>query len=687
VFINKNSPTLNAEVHDFFMSHLGFGDFVFRMPDGREIARASDLRSMEKLLPDIPEASVDYHAQRNHFSSWLMARSEVMLASKLKPVRASDFDSTRALKEYLVQCVAERRRGRQKGIITEWTADSYDPDADFIKIGRGSLGGKARGLAFISTLLRQQPGLQARHPSVEIRIPQTVAITTEGFDTFVADNGLGEFATREAGDQEIAAAFMAARFPSWLTQRLALLLEHTTCPLAVRSSSLLEDAQFQPFAGLYRTVMLPNTHPDRSVRLRRLAEAVKLVYASTYFESPKAFARSTSHRIEEEKMAVVIQHVTGQACGDYFFPALSGVVQSYNFYPIAHMKPEEGIAHIAFGLGKTVVEGGTSLRFSPKYPQFMPQFSAVDDILKNAQRFFYALKLKDFPENLSIGEDPTLARLAVDDYHGSPCVQAMSSTYFPQEHRIRDGFQSGGVPVVTFAEVLKHRSFPLAEILADILEIGHKGLGCAAEIEFAVNPFAAPKPLFDLLQIRPMAVARQKRNVQITPEEIARAFCYSTMALGNGTVSDIVDVIFVNPDTFNVAHTIEIAAEVSRLNKQLSVQNRRYLLIGPGRWGSADRWLGIPVKWSDIFGVRAIVETTAETLRAEPSQGSHFFHNITSLDISYLGASSSGEGFIDWKWLMAQPPETATAHLRHLRLSKPLTIKIDGRNSSAVIMA
>jgi hypothetical protein len=263
----------------------------------------------------------------------------------------------------------------------------------------------------------------------------------------------------------------------------------------------------------------------------------------------------------------------------------------------------------------------------------------------------------------------------------------MSSTYFPQEHRIRDGFQSGGVPVVTFAEVLKHRSFPLAEILADILEIGHKGLGCAAEIEFAVNPFAAPKPLFDLLQIRPMAVARQKRNVQITPEEIARAFCYSTMALGNGTVSDIVDVIFVNPDTFNVAHTIEIAAEVSRLNKQLSVQNRRYLLIGPGRWGSADRWLGIPVKWSDIFGVRAIVETTAETLRAEPSQGSHFFHNIPSLDISYLGASSSGEGFIDWKWLMAQPPEKVTAHLRHLRLSKPLTIKIDGRNSSAVIMA
>jgi hypothetical protein len=686
VFINKNSPTLNAEVHDFFMTYLGFGDFVFRLPDGREIARASDLRTMEKLLPDIPEESVDYHARRNHFSSWLMARSEVMLASKLKPVKASDFASTQALKDYLVRCVAERRRGRQRGIITEWTVDRFDPDADFIKIGRGSLGGKARGLAFISTLLRRQPELQARHPEVEIRIPKTVAISTEGFDSFIGENRLGDFATREADDRQIAAAFMAAPLPEWLTRRLALLLEHTPCPLAVRSSSLLEDAQFQPFAGIYRTVMLPNNHPDPAVRLARLAGAVKLVYASTYFESPKAFARSTSHRIEEEKMAVVIQHVTGQACGDYFFPALSGVVQSYNFYPIAHMKPEEGIAHIALGLGKIVVEGGTSLRFSPKYPQFMPQFSTVDDILKNAQRTFYALKLRDFPDDLSLGEDPTLARLAVDDFHESTCVQAVSSTYFPQEHRIRDGFQNGGVPVVTFAGVLKHRSLPLAEILADILETGRKGVGCAVEIEFAVNPFAAPKPVFDLLQIRPMAVARQKRDVQITPEEIARAFCYSTMALGNGMVGDIADVIFVDPESFDVARTIEIAAEVSRLNKQLAAQNRRYLLIGPGRWGSADRWLGIPVKWSDISGVRAMVETTAETLRADPSQGSHFFHNITSLDISYLTAGSGGEGFIDWKWLKVQPPQTTTAHLRHLRLSKPLTIKIDGRNSSAVIM-
>ncbi|TFG41381.1 MAG: phosphoenolpyruvate synthase PpsA, partial [Syntrophobacterales bacterium] len=399
------------------------------------------------------------------------------------------------------------------------------------------------------------------------------------------------------------------------------------------------------------------------------------------------FARSTYHRIEEEKMAVVIQHLTGEACGDYFYPALAGVVQSYNFYPIGYMKPEDGIAHIALGLGKTVVEGGTSLRFSPKYPQFLPQFSTVDDILKNAQRFLYALKLTDFPENLSIGEDPTLARLAVDDFHDNACVQAISSTYYPQEHRIRDGAQSGGFPVVTFANILKYQAFPLPEILSDILEIGRRGMGCPGEIEFAMNLAAGQKPEFDLLQIRPMAVARQKLEIEILAEDIERAFCYSTMALGNGEVTDIADIVFVNPATFEAARTIDIAGEVGRLNKQLEVQKRKYLLIGPGRWGSADRWLGIPVKWNDISGVRAMVETATEALRADPSQGSHFFHNITSLDISYLTTAANGTDFIDWDWLLAQPTEAATTYLRHIRLAKPLTIKIDGKHSQAVIVA
>lgn len=686
MFVNKSSPGLSTEIHNFFMQYLGFGDFIFRLPDGQEIARASNLRSMEKILPAIPDACVDYHAQRNHFSSWFMARSEVMLASKLKPMRVSDFASTQELKRYLIRCIHERRKGIQRGMITEMARDRFDPDADFIKIGRGSLGGKARGLAFAAMLLKEHPELQRKYSAVDIRVPKTIAISTEGFDDFVAENRLKELGSRELDDASIAAAFLNARFPEWLTRQLELLLDHTTCPLAVRSSSMLEDAQFQPFAGIYRTYMLPNNHPERARRLERLIMAVKLVYASTYYESPKSFAKSTSHRIEEEKMAVAIQHLAGEACGEYYFPALAGVVQSYNFYPIAHMKPEEGIAHVALGLGKMVVEGGTSLRFSPRYPQFMPQFSTVDDILKNSQRFFYALKLKDFPEDLSAGDDPTLIRLAIDDHPDCPAVRTLSSTYYPQEHRIRDGLQSGGLPVVTFAGILKYRELPLPEILMDLLEIGRRGMGCPVEIEFAMNTAAGSRPVFDLLQIRPMAVARQKLNVEIDKTDRERAICYSSMALGNGQILDIEDIVFVDPEAFDATRTIEIAAEVGRLNKQIANGNRRYLLIGPGRWGSADRWLGIPVKWTDISAVKAVVETATEALNADPSQGSHFFHNITSLDVSYLTASGNGKDFVDWDWLKTQPAETATAHLKHVRLTRPLTIKIDGKKSEGVII-
>jgi hypothetical protein len=686
MFVNKSSPGLSTEIHNFFMQYLGFGDFIFRLPDGQEIARASNLRSMEKILPAIPDACVDYHAQRNHFSSWFMARSEVMLASKLKPMRVSDFASTQELKRYLIRCIHERRKGIQRGMITEMARDRFDPDADFIKIGRGSLGGKARGLAFAAMLLKEHPELQRKYSAVDIRVPKTIAISTEGFDDFVAENRLKELGSRELDDASIAAAFLNARFPEWLTRQLELLLDHTTCPLAVRSSSMLEDAQFQPFAGIYRTYMLPNNHPERARRLERLIMAVKLVYASTYYESPKSFAKSTFHRIEEEKMAVAIQHLAGEACGEYYFPALAGVVQSYNFYPIAHMKPEEGIAHVALGLGKMVVEGGTSLRFSPRYPQFMPQFSTVDDILKNSQRFFYALKLKDFPEDLSAGDDPTLIRLAIDDHPDCPAVRTLSSTYYPQEHRIRDGLQSGGLPVVTFAGILKYRELPLPEILMDLLEIGRRGMGCPVEIEFAMNTAAGSRPVFDLLQIRPMAVARQKLNVEIDKTDRERAICYSSMALGNGQILDIEDIVFVDPEAFDATRTIEIAAEVGRLNKQIANGNRRYLLIGPGRWGSADRWLGIPVKWTDISAVKAVVETATEALNADPSQGSHFFHNITSLDVSYLTASGNGKDFVDWDWLKTQPAETATAHLKHVRLTRPLTIKIDGKKSEGVII-
>ena len=689
VFLNKNSPTLHSEIRSFFMQFLGFGDFVFRLPDGKEIGKASNLREMEDVLPTIPDESVYFHATHNHFSSWLMARSEIMLASKIKPVKISDFESIGDAKKYLVSIIHDRRMGRQKGIITEFVAQRFDPDADFIKIGKGSLGGKARGLAFISTRLKNNPEFQRKFEAVDILVPKTLVVSTDGFDSFINENNLAKVATGDFSDEEIIRLFTGARVPDWLVQNLRQYLIHARYPLAVRSSSLLEDAQFQPFAGIYKTFMIPNDHAEPTTRLEQLILAIKLVYASTYLESARAYVKSTVHRTEDEKMGVVVQKLTGGVHGDYFYPAISGVAQSYNYYPISYMKPEDGLAHIAIGLGKIVVEGGTALRFCPKYPQFLPQFSTVEDILENSQRYLFALRLNGFPDDLPFREDATLEKLEIDNAVNHAPVRYLCSTYSPQDHRIRDGFQTSGYPVCTFANVLKFQMLPLAEILTEILNIGRHGMGCPVEIEFAVNvPFEeGQKPSFELLQIRPMGVTQYDLEVNISDEDISKAFCYSTMALGNGQFEEIRDIIFVNPNTFDPAHTIEIASEIGNVNKEMILHNRKYLLIGPGRWGSADRWLGIPVRWTHISGVGAIVETTIESLKADPSQGSHFFHNITSLGISYLNTSEGGKDFIDWQWLQSLPFKTETPHLKHVFLNKPLTIKIDGKQSSAVIIA
>jgi hypothetical protein len=688
VFLNKNSATLHSEIRSFFMQYLGFGDFIFRMPEGDEIGKASNLREMEKLLPGIPDESVFYHAAHNHFSSWLMARSEIMLASKLKPVKISDFKSVKEAKAYLVSIIRDRRVGRQKGIITEFDSNHFDPDADFTKIGKGSLGGKARGLAFMSTRLKSSPELHAKFKNVIIAVPKTIVVSTEGFDTFISENNLGEIATGDYSDPEVIRLFTDARIPELLKQDLKEYLKHARYPLAVRSSSLLEDAQFQPFAGIYKTYMIPNNHPEFAERVKQLLLALKLVYASTYCESARAYVKSTFHRSEDEKMAIVIQQLTGEIYGQYFYPAISGVAQSYNYYPIAHMKPEDGLAHIALGLGKIVVEGGAAMRFSPKYPQFLPQFSAVDDILENAQRFFYALEMTHFPENLPGNEDATLEKMDIDATMLDARLRQLCSTYSAQDHRIRDGVRSSGHPVCTFASVLKYDSLPLAEILTEILALGRQGMGCPVEIEFAVNiPSDTDQPsVFELLQIRPMTVNQSNLAVEISETDISRAFCYSTMALGNGRFEEIQDIIFVNPDTFDAADTIKIAAELTQLNKEITRRQQKYLLIGPGRWGSADRWLGIPVRWTDISSVGAIVETTIEGLKADPSQGSHFFHNITSLGISYLNTSDGGEDFIDWKWLQSLAVVSETPHLKHVRLQEPLLIKIDGKASRGVII-
>ncbi len=685
-FLNKGSPTLHAEIHDFFVRSLGFGDFVFRTPEGREIARVSNLEEMEKRLPEIPEESIAFHAGRNHFSSWLMARSEIMLASRLRPLKLEDFASVADLKRFLVEAIRERRRGIRRGVIAAMAADRFDPEAEFTKIGRGSLGGKARGLAFAATLLRDCTDLRRDLSEIEIRIPKALAVSTEAFDAFIAENRLERFAAEDVEEEAVARTFLAARLPECLRRQLALFLEHTRCPLAVRSSSLLEDAQFQPFAGIYRTYMLANNEADFGERLARLETAVKAVYASTYYRNPKSFARSMGHHLGEEKMGVLIQHLTGSPWRGLFFPALAGVLQSWNFYPIGPMRAEEGIAHIALGLGKTVVEGETALRFSPRHPQHLPQFSTVEDILRNCQKHFFALRLAGTPPITGAEDDPAVIRVPVDEAVDCPAVLRLADTYVASEHRIREGVTAEGMAVLTFSGILKYREFPLDEILNRLLEIGRRGMGCAVEIEFAVDFPEARRPVFDLLQIRPMTIARQRARVEISEEDRRRAICRSQTALGNGVTTGIRDIVYVDPEVFDASKTVEIASEVGRLNRKLEAEGRSYFLIGPGRWGSADRWLGIPVKWSDISAVKAVAETASPLLRADPSQGSHFFHNITSLGICYLTVSDNGGDHIDWNWLNAQPLVDRTPHLRHVRPERPLMIKIDGRRSLAVVL-
>lgn len=688
MFVNKNSPALHSHIRSFFVKFLGFGEFVFRMPDGQEVGRASNLRSMEKILPSIPADSLVYHAKHNHFSTWLMARAEIVMAKKLRPYTTADFSSISDVRNFLVACFHERRKGRQRGIITDFDLNDYDPDVDFVKIGRGSLGGKARGLAFLAMMLKESEELNRKFPGVNINVPESMVVSTEGFDAFMAESQLDEFTENNPSDEDTCEMFIEKSLPDWLYRDLRKYLEHKTFPLAVRSSSLLEDAYFHPFAGIYRTYMIPNNDPSLDIRTDQLIQAIKCVYASTFLKDSRSFARNTLHRTEEEKMAVVIQRLMGTEHAGYFYPSLSGVAKSFNFYPIAPMTAEDGIAHIALGLGKTVVEGLDVLRFCPKYPELLPQFSTVDDMLKNAQRYAYALNMNGFPNDFATADDGTLARLAIDDMADHPSVRYLASTYHPQDDRIRDAWHPDGYPVMTFARILKHKAFPLPEILSEILEIGRKGLGEHIEIEFCAHLHADKnrKIDFSLVQIRPLAVRLKNDGIRIEKEEIERAVIYSSQALGTSRSDPISDIVYVKPDHFDPARTVEMVNEVGAINGKLEKAGRKYLLIGPGRWGSADHWLGIPVTWRHIAGVDTIVETSVKNLNADPSQGSHFFHNITSLGIGYITVRPEAGDYINWEWLDHLPMIEESDHVRHVALDHPIILKIDGRSGQAIIV-
>ncbi|ACN13470.1 PpsA2 [Desulforapulum autotrophicum HRM2] len=697
LFLDKNHPNLVHSTRLFFLNHLGFGNFVFCMPNGRNIDIATTLMQLESKLPTIPDESLVYHADRDHFSSWLMARSEIDLALKFRACKSDDFSSPDELRKFIITNIHELRKFKNKGVVSTFNENYFDSDVkEFVKIGQGSLGGKGRGLAFMSGLLEQASDIHKNHPKFRIQIPKTLVLCTDVFEAFITQNNLENFERQKHSVEEVVNVFLRAELPSWLIRQLKKFLSQFKVPLAVRSSSQLEDAHFQPYAGLYKTYKIPNNHPDLSMRICHLANAIKLVFASTYYDDAKAFHRSTSSHPFHDSMAVIVQALAGQQHGDYFYPAVSGVAQSIDYYPFSRMKSEDGIAHIALGLGKTVVDGEKCLRFSPGNPQILPQFSLVDDILKNAQTTFYALKTNDYSDELNFGRYSNLEKRNLDEALEDYPVQVLSSTYIPDENRIRDTWSASGPKLLTFASILKYNSPPLAPLLADLLDLGGKEFGGPVEIEFSVNLYPGQQQPsdFHFLQIRSMAGHEKQQTTHISQQDINAAFCYSSAALGNGIVEDITDIVYVTPQTFSVDATLKIAEEICRINASLVEANRRYLLIGPGRWGGSDRWLGIPVKWHAISGIGAIIELRNEQLNADPSQGSHFFHNITSLGIPYItvneltrNSQESNPDFIDWTWLEECEAVCETQYLRHVRLSAPILIKMDGKKSRCVIIS
>ena len=686
-FLLKDSPVLLHQLREFMANGFGFGEFVFRMPDGSEVARASDLQSLIEKVRIVPAECIAFHASGNHFSRWLKTRTEFALAEAVRPRTLSDFESVEDLRDNLIESVEEYRREQNRGVVVDFERDRFDTSVPFMRLGSGSIGGKARGLAFVNYLLSSYE-VASRFPGVRVMVPSAFVLGTDIFDSFLDRNDLRDFAIEGRDDHEILRRFLAARFPEEVEEDLAVILRQLQYPLAVRSSSLLEDSQYQPFAGIYETFMLPNNHDNLGVRLAQLIASIKRVYASTFSSHAKAYLETTPYRLEEEKMAVIVQRLVGAQHDGLFYPDFAGVARSHNFYPTPPFASEDGITAVALGLGRTVVEGERCLRFSPRYPRHILQLSSVDDFLKYSQREFWALDLGLDPEGIHDPEDMRMVRLALDraEQHGT--LHALGSTHSPENGRISDGLSRDGVRLVSFAPVLKHDAFPLAEILDYLLEIGVQGTSSPVEIEFAVNLSTAPGAPreFGFLQMRPLALSREFDELEIGDVDRASLIAQSDSVLGHGRIDTIHDVVVIDFDRFDRSTSHEVAGDVAQFNAELRRQGIPYLLIGVGRWGSADPWLGIPVTWDQIAGARVIVEAGFKDLRVTPSQGTHFFQNLTSSNVGYFTINEDlGEGFVDWAWLSHAAAIRETRLVRHLRFDEPIVVTMNGRTNQGVI--
>jgi CheY-like chemotaxis protein len=684
-FLNKNSEDLSRDITDFILTNLGFGDFIFRNRAGKEIAAARSLAEFESKLKTVPDESLIYHAERNHFSSWLMARGEIQIAKLIQPIKVSDFESHTALREHLIEVCRIVHEEKTRGKVILFDESILDEEKHVIRLSGGSVGGKGRGIVFLNMLLQNRELFRASS-DVNILIPQTTIIGTDEYDFFIDHNDIRNAFADDADYDEIRRLVFNGDLSPDLREKLHIYLRHVNGPLSVRSSSLFEDSISQPFSGIYDTYFLPNNHPDVSVRQKHLEEAVKLVYASVFSKSARAYFEAINYKVGEEKMGVLLQRTVGRKLGKRFYPHFSGVAQSYNYYPISYLEPADGIATIGFGLGKYVVDGEKAWRFCPKYPKM--EFISQEDILKDSQVSFYALNMEENDVDLLKGSDATLIRQDIDEAENDGTLQYCISVWDYQNSSIRVGTDYRGPKIVNFASILKYDYFPLAHILDTVLGIVKNAMGMPVEIEFAVDldKDKNGKPSFYLLQIRPLLGNLEEFNLNL--EEVNRddLFIYCEQAMGNGTIDDLCDIIYADPRKFDRDKTVEMTVELEKLNKTMKEQQRPYILIGPGRWGSRDRWLGIPVRWADISNARIIVETELEDFHVDASLGSHFFHNVTSNNIGYFHIPYGSEkNFIDWEWLHAQPVAARSENFLHVRVERPLTAKMDGRKSVSVI--
>src|SRR5579862_1504150 len=687
-FLRKRSPTLLKDLRRFLMDQAGFGDFIFRLPDATEVARAGDLHELETRLAEVPAESIAYHSERNHFSRWLRARTEFALAQKLRPRKVSDFPTVDDLRHDLIDSITEYRAEQSQVLIGDFNPTTFQAsDNYFVRIGGGSLGGKARGLAFIRHLLHNNR-LARRFPSVRIAVPPTLVLATDFFDRFLAENNLPNFAMHCGDDGQIREQFLASPLPPSLRDSLLAFLSEVRYPLAVRSSSLLEDSQYQPFTGVYETFMLGNQRTDLVGRLEQLMEAIKRIYASTFSQHAKAYVRATPYRLEEEKMAVILQQVVGTIHDKRFYPDFSGVVRSHNFYPVSPMKAADGIAAVALGMGRMVVDGGKCLTFCPRYPRNIIQFSSVEDILANSQREFWALELEHGERSHDSVAELREVRFGLEVAEGDQTLGNLGSTYSVDNHAVYDGISRPGARIVSFAPILKHGVFPLAVILEQLTNIGEDAFGRPVEMEFAVRLPREPGDAaeFGFLQIRPLVLSREGEELRMQDVAPDQLVCQSPQVLGNGRIQDLCDVVVVDVHRFERNRSQEVAECVAHLNAKLNESGTPYLLIGVGRWGSNDPWLGIPVEWDEISGARVIVEAGFRDFRVTPSQGSHFFQNLTAFQVGYFTVNpDAGEGSIDWQWLASQAAVEEKGCVRHLRLEKPLIVVMNGKTSKGMI--